>query len=151
VPIRDLETVLEALGDQPGDDAAALIEHTRLALRRTICQQYRDERRCLHAVVLHGDVEAEFLDQLEAAAVAPQSRRRPLDGNQVRPIVEALFRLIHAGQPPVVVCCGALRAPLRRALAAGLPQVVVLSRNELTIDTELRAVISVGRPAEAVA
>jgi flagellar biosynthesis protein FlhA len=133
VPIRDLETIIEALGDSRSSDADELIEQTRLALRRTICQQYRDEARRLHAVVLDPDLEHE----LSSWATAPTSSRRRAPVEWIRPIAESLMRLVHTGRPPVLVVAPELRAELRKALAAGLPQVAVLSRHELTSDTEL--------------
>jgi flagellar biosynthesis protein FlhA len=139
VAIRDLESIIEALGDATSADANELIEQTRFALRRTICQQYRDESRQLHAVVLDADLETEFSEWLAAST---STRRRP-PAEWLRPIAEALFRLIHAGRPPVLVVSAELRAELRRSLSAGLPQVAVLSRNELTNDTELRVVATV--------
>jgi flagellar biosynthesis protein FlhA len=134
VPIRDLETIIEALGDSRSSDSGELIEQTRFALRRTICQQYRDANRQLHAVVLEPDLEHELAEW--AAASASSRRRAPAEW--MRPIAEALIGLIHDGKPPVLVVAPELRVELRRALAAGLPQVAVLSRNELTTDTELR-------------
>jgi len=102
-------------------------------LRRTICQQYRDEARRLHAVVLDPDLEHELSNW--AAAPAPTRRRAPVEW--IRPIAESLMRLVHTGRPPVLVVAPELRAELRKALAAGLPQVAVLSRQELTSDTDL--------------
>jgi len=133
VPIRDLETIIEALGDSRSSDANELIEQTRLALRRTICQQYRDESRRLHAVVLDPDVEHDLCQW----ASGPASSRRRAPVEWMRPIAEALTRLVHSGRPPVVVVAPELRMELRKALAAGLPQVAVLSRHEVTNETDL--------------
>ncbi len=138
VAIRDLETILETLGDSRSSDAGELIEQTRRALRRSICQQYRDELRQLHAVVLEPELEQELADWASAAT----RRRAPVEW--MRPIAEALLRLVHTGRPPVLVVAAELRAELRRALATGLPQVAVLSRHEITSDTELCVAAAVG-------
>jgi flagellar biosynthesis protein FlhA len=143
VPIRDLETILESLGDATTSDSGALIEHVRRALRRTICQQYSDENRRLHAVILDGTVEEELEERLQQSVGTTHSWRRSPNASVLRSISESLLRLVHAGRPPVVVCSAELRPLLRRLLAAGLPQVVVLSRDELTLDTELRIVTTV--------
>lgn len=143
VPIRDLETILEALGDATTSDSAMLIEHVRRSLRRTICQQYCDETRRLHAVVLDGPVEEELEEQLRQAGGTTHSWRRSPNAAVLKSISESLLRLIHAGRPPVVVCSAELRPSLRRLLSGGLPQVVVMSREELTLDTELRVVTTV--------
>ncbi len=118
VAIRDLETILEAIGDSAATEAADLIEHTRFALRRTICQQYRDELRQLHAVVLDPELEGEIVDWLSANA----TQRRRVPNTWIRPIAEALFRLMHAGRPPVLVVtqnCGRNSARPSRGIAAG--------------------------------
>jgi flagellar biosynthesis protein FlhA len=46
VPVRDLETILETLGDYASrtKDLEVLTEYVRNALARTICKQYVDER-----------------------------------------------------------------------------------------------------------
>jgi len=51
-------------------------EQTRLALRRTICQQYRDEARRLHAVILDPDLEQELSNWAAAADATPHETRR---------------------------------------------------------------------------
>ena len=71
--IRDLEVIVETLGDSPSEDPAALVEHVRFALRRTICQQYRDEERRLHAVVLDAAADEEIQERLKATGDAPRS------------------------------------------------------------------------------
>jgi flagellar biosynthesis protein FlhA len=45
VPIRDMETILETLGDYAGrtKDLEVLTEYVRNALSRAICKQYVDE------------------------------------------------------------------------------------------------------------
>jgi flagellar biosynthesis component FlhA len=58
------------------------------------------------------------------------------------------MRLVHTGRPPVLVVVPELRAVLRKALAAGLPQVAVLSRQEVTNETEL-CVAATAQPALA--
>ena len=54
VPIRDLETILETLGDYAArtKDLDVLTEYVRHALARTICKQYVDERDKLWCVTL---------------------------------------------------------------------------------------------------
>jgi flagellar biosynthesis protein FlhA len=151
VPIRDLETIVESLGDAESQRSGDLIEQARLALRRTICQQYRDENHRLDAVALDDEAEASLLDELDSSADKPRDRRSR-SSDTMPQLAEALSRLIHAGRPPVVVCSPELRQPLRTAVAAGLPQAAVLSFREITPDTELRivATVSPSRRAQAL-
>ncbi len=52
VPIRDLETILETLGEWASKtkDLEVLTEAVRHGLSRTICNQYRDEQNTIHCV-----------------------------------------------------------------------------------------------------
>ena len=43
-------------------------------------------------------------------------------------------------QQPVLICMAALRLPLRRLTERTLPQLVILSYNEIVPNTEVRAV-----------
>ena len=54
VPIRDLETIIETLGEWAAKtkDLEVLAEAVRHGLARTICNQYRDEQNGLHCVTL---------------------------------------------------------------------------------------------------
>ena len=54
VPVRDLEAILEALGDwaPKSKDPEILTEYARNALARTICSQYKDARGVIHCVTL---------------------------------------------------------------------------------------------------
>jgi len=55
VPIRDLETILETLGDWSGrtKDAEILTEYVRNALARAICAQYKDAAGVMHFPGIH--------------------------------------------------------------------------------------------------
>ncbi|MFM8219900.1 MAG: FHIPEP family type III secretion protein, partial [Planctomycetaceae bacterium] len=54
VPIRNLELILETLGDnaRQTDDLRGLTELVRQGLARTICQQYRDQEQGLRVFTL---------------------------------------------------------------------------------------------------
>src|SRR6266550_9262165 len=59
VPVRDLETILETLGDFAArtKDLDVLTEYVRNALGRTICKQYVDDADRLWCVTLDPTVE----------------------------------------------------------------------------------------------
>ncbi len=75
VPIRDLETIIEALGDHAESvrDVSELVERIRRALARTICQQYRTGDRKLVALSLSRDLEDELSALLRISAADPLS------------------------------------------------------------------------------
>src|SRR5439155_26750564 len=74
VPVRDLETILETLGDFGGrtNDTEDLTEQVRIALARTICRQHVDENDHLPCVMLESALEeliAGHVEQSESCRV----------------------------------------------------------------------------------
>ena len=95
VPVRDLETILETLGDYAArtKDLDVLTEYVRNALARTICKQYVDDQR--PALVPHARPGAGRADQRppraqrarhdEHDAAADGAADRPADRGRRRP------------------------------------------------------------------
>ncbi len=67
VPVRDLETILETLGDYGSrtKDPEVLAEYCRNALARTICKQHVDEEDRLHCVTLDPALEDAIAGHLQ--------------------------------------------------------------------------------------
>lgn len=138
VPIRDLETILETLGEYADrtKDLAILTEYVRHALSRTICQQYRDKQRTLHVITLDPALEDvlaagfDFGDRGLVVKLSPQVAEAVTNE-----LGKQLQKLVRAGRPPVVLCSPQVRAGLRQVTHAALPKLAVLSLNEVTRDT----------------
>jgi flagellar biosynthesis protein FlhA len=150
VPVRDLEAVLEAIADgtQRSREPHVLAEAARLALRRTICQQYArpdDEGRPVLSCV----VAAPGLDAMVSGAVAvvdgePCTMLSAVDASRaVRAVALAARPLAESGLPVVVVASRASRAALARLLSPHIPGCAVLAYDELVRG------IDVDRVAEA--
>ena len=142
VPVRDLETILETLGDYADrtKEVAILTEYCRHALSRTICQQYRDSQRVIHAITLDPALEDvlaggyEFGDRGLVVKLTPQA----VDG-VTQEISRQSNKLVRAGHAALVICSAQVRPVLRHLMQATLPQVVVLSINEMTRDTTVKS------------
>jgi flagellar biosynthesis protein FlhA len=140
VPIRDLESILEALGHgcSRTQNPALLTEGVRAALARTISQQCRGSDRVVHAVALAEEIEEtlaggiEFTD-FELRVQASVSLRSAV----TQSLRERLKRLTLIGRPEVVVCRPEIRAGLKQLTAREFPKLYVLSQNEVTADTEV--------------
>jgi flagellar biosynthesis protein FlhA len=147
VPIRDLEIIIESLGDfaDRTKDLGILTEYVRNALARTLCQQYRDRNRVLHVVTFDPaleDVLAAGFDYGERGLVIKLS---PQVAEAVaRELAVQLETLVTAGHSPIVLCGPQVRAGLKQVTAAALPRLVVMSLNEVTRDTEVESVGQVG-------
>ncbi|MEX2286799.1 MAG: flagellar biosynthesis protein FlhA [Planctomycetaceae bacterium] len=148
VPIRDLETILETLGDYSDrtKDLGFLTEYVRHALSPTICQQYRDRDRVLNVVTLDPALEDilaagfDFTERGLVVKLSPQVTEQVIAG-----LAEQLERLVMAGHPPVVACSNPeVRPGLKHITAVRLPKLAVLSLVEITHDTQVESLGQVG-------
>jgi flagellar biosynthesis protein FlhA len=126
VPVRDLASVLEAVGDVAPmtKDPDVLTEAARSTLGRAICKQYQNEKGELPVVSLAPAIEERLLqaitrtEQGTVLAVAPNDAQR-LAGKIARVLETAVAQ-------PVLLCTPALRPHLWRLFARVLPHVAVL-------------------------
>ncbi len=143
ISIRDLVTILETLADHAGrtKDVDMLGEWVRSALARSICRQYVDDGSgALQTLTIDPALEQQLLE-----AVTPGLPNLALEPSASRLLIQNLNqqteRMVAMGyQQPVLLCMSALRLPLRRLTERSLPNLVILSYNEIVPNTEVRAV-----------
>ena len=159
VPVRDLETIVETVGDWIGHtrDPDVLVEYVRNALRRSICTMHAESNpeggARLHVVTMDPAVEDRVNGYIDRGAggttvsVPPQ-----LAGDVARAVADAAKPLLAAGRRVIVVASPTVRAPLRQILHPHLAGVVVLGYNELVdgFDVQSVGLVQLGVP-ESVA
>jgi len=143
VSIRQLATILETLGDYASrtKDPTLLAEYVRHRLARSICVRYRGDDGTLYVATLDPALE----DRVRAGF---EHNERGLFVRMSPPAIEATCRVIAAGvdklrkasHPPVLLVSPPIRAALKRMIEAQMPQVAVLSFNEITRDTRIESV-----------
>jgi len=155
VPIRDLETIIETLGDWAPRtrDLDVLTEYVRNALRRTICNQYvqheaagddiLDKGRTstkLYCVSIDPALEDLINGFIDRGPEGTTMTMPPAVANRVtRAMLTELQRLIQAGHPPVVLASPQVRAQVRRLLEPHLPTAAVLGYNEISKGVEVES------------
>jgi flagellar biosynthesis protein FlhA len=152
VPVRDLETILETLGDYASrtKDTELLTEHVRVALARTICRQYVDEHDRLQCLMLEAGLEELIAGHVEHSegAGAGDGSINTMPPATVQRIGQAIAQeaTVHArdGRPPVVLCAPAVRSAVRKLLEPVAPLVAVLSLAEVVGDVAPEVVGVVG-------
>ncbi len=148
VPIRDLVTILEILGDYAGRtrDTEVLGEYVRAGLARTITHRLVDPRGKLHVMVFEPALEAYLRERVEQT---PQGVVLSLEPAQARALLQAIAQ--HAqqmsarGYLPVLACAGNLRLPVRKLLGSELPSIHVIAYHEIAPRTDIQVVDQITR------
>ncbi len=134
VSIRDLGTILEAIGDRAGSthDPAILAEYARQALARAITLGYLDATKSLQAISLDPNLEQEIA---ESVTQTRDGEYLAMDPSRAQTVVRLLTGEVEQatgmGVRPVLLCSGRIRRHLRRLIEQALPQLPVVSYNEI--------------------
>ena len=144
VSVRQLNQILEALGDYAGDSLSVveLTERVRHRLSRSICAQYRDDRDRLYVVTLDPALEEHVL---RSTQVNRHDLRLSLTTQETdelcRSIDAGLQELRRQGRSEIILVRPEIRAAVKRLTASSLSELVVLSYAEMTAETK---VVSLG-------
>ena len=144
VPVRDLETILEAVADLAPrtKDLDVLTEYARSALARTLCHQHRAADGRVHCITFDPALEElirKGLEQTEHGTVLtlpPALQTRLLDA--VRAKLEEVTPTT-GGRVPVILCPPQIRPWVRKMIEAHLPSVAVLSYSEIISGVEVES------------
>ncbi|HEV3321352.1 MAG TPA: flagellar biosynthesis protein FlhA [Solirubrobacteraceae bacterium] len=135
VPVRDLGTIMEAIGDRARitRDTGLLTEYARQALGRAITAPHLDERLCLQAITLDPAIEQEVATSITQTT---DGEYLAIDPPRAQAIVSALRAQVeHAtargARNPVLLCSARVRRHLRRLIAVAQPHLPVCSYNEI--------------------
>ncbi len=144
VPVRDLETILETLGEwgPRTKDTDILTEYARNALARSICQMYKDGHNTIRVVTFDPKVEDLINAHLERSdrgtylALPPQTQNRIVAA--IRDRIEQVMPSA-GGQTVAVLASPQIRMWVRRLIEPALPHVPVLAYNEIVRGIEVQS------------
>jgi flagellar biosynthesis protein FlhA len=131
VPIRDLSTILEAIADAAPHtkDVDNITEHVRAALGRAICRGYQTDKGELPTISFAPSLEERLL---QSVIRTDQGAVLAIDPAEAQTLATRIARALEtAVAQPVLLCTPALRPHLWRLFSRVLPQVGVLSHNEV--------------------
>jgi flagellar biosynthesis protein FlhA len=144
IPIRDLVTILEALGDSADQtkDPEILTEHVRRSMTNAIARLYQSEDGSIRGVTVG--------PRLEAALMGLFSPRSPNAGTQLLnpDALASLLRELNAvatahsteGRPAPLITPPSLRVGIRKLVEPVLPNLPVVSLAELPASIKLNSV-----------
>ncbi|AVQ99060.1 flagellar biosynthesis protein FlhA [Oceanobacillus sp. M65] len=143
ISIRNLPVIFETLADfsKLTNDTELLGEYVRQALSPQITKQYAEDDSSLKVLTVSGKVEkliAENIQQTE------HGNYLALDPDSQQEIVKSLHneaeKLSLQEETAIVLCSPAVRMYLKQLVERFLPQVVVLSYNELEPTVQVQSV-----------
>jgi len=132
VPIRNLQTILEALADActESKEPQKLTEHVRSRIARTIVEPHLDAHGTLHAAFLEPELERRLAEALAGGGDALANLPGGFLGRFVDSTANALAEMARTGKAPVLITRATLRPFLAEAITGVIPNAAVLSYQE---------------------
>ncbi|MDI6736367.1 MAG: flagellar biosynthesis protein FlhA [bacterium] len=141
ISIRDLLTITETLADwaPKTKDIGFLTEQARMSLSRQIMRRYLSKQGTLSAITLHPNLENEITNNLKQT---PEGEQLVLDPAKLQRIIQSIQEELKKSitEEPVILCSPRTRRHIQNLMMQVLPQIGVLSYNEITSDIEVRSV-----------
>ena len=143
VSIRDFRTILEALADASvhQKDATLLTENVRTALARTITKKLVGPSGEMMLLTLDRTIEETIAGGI---IQTDQGQQLSLDPEFVRSFIAQLnqqaIELAGQSSQAIVLCSPMIRTHLKTLLDRFIPNVIVLSHNEITSNVSVKAV-----------
>lgn len=146
IPIRQLSIILETLGDYAHrvKDPLWLTEYVRHRLARTISHRYRDASGVLRVVTLDPAMEDRIAAGTEQTDRGVFIRMSPdAISKTCNRISDQVRKLDQLGKPRCVIVSPKIRVPLRQITQESLPDLRILSYNEISRDTTVESIAMV--------
>jgi len=143
VPIRQLSVILETLGDCASrtKDPIWLTEYVRHRIARTLCSRYREPDGRLYVVTLDPALEDRIAAGIEQNERGLFVRMSPQAVEETCALIRTeLNKVTQGNHAPVVLVSPQIRPGLKQLTSANLPQLHILSYNEITRDTIIESV-----------
>lgn len=142
VSIRDLRTVLETLAEYGGTikDTDSLTEMVRQALYRTITHSISSEQGEIPLFTLDRGIEESIAQNI---IQTEQGQQVSLDPKITQSILASLNEKIeeatNMGEKMIVLCSPVIRSHFKKLTEKFIPNLVVVSHNELSPDANIRS------------
>ncbi|MBQ7605680.1 MAG: flagellar biosynthesis protein FlhA [Firmicutes bacterium] len=145
IPIRDMESILECIGDHGTmiKDTDMLTEYVRQRLKRTITRKYADGSS-IKVITLDQNIENAILNSVKKNE---HGTYLTLDPAVVQRIMESVTVQVEKVKElfiqPIVLASPIVRLYFKRLIDQFHPQLTVLSFNEIDTDIQIQAIGSI--------
>jgi flagellar biosynthesis protein FlhA len=140
VSIRDMASILETLADYAKNtrDPDVLTEYVRQALKRQISKQYAGKNKKISAITLDPSLEDTMRQALHQTDMGSYLALEPEVAQSVIDKLSQQYQtLTERGVTPVALCPPIIRFYFKRLTERFIPQLAVLSYNEIDSDFEV--------------
>ena len=145
VSIRDLESILETLGDYAPSirDIDVLTEYVRQSLKRTITSKYIENKQ-LKVVTLDARIENMIMESVKKV---DNGSYLALDPNSIQQIIQGTSKEIDRIKDlvpySVVLTSPIVRVYYKKLIDQFIPNIVVLSFNEIDTNVQIQALANI--------
>ncbi len=142
VSIRDLVTILETLADYAPitRDTNVLTEYVRQSLKRQLTTQYVPNK-IAKVVTLSPEMEDLLMSSIKQSENGTYIALEPNASNaMVNSLAAEIQSLLSMGEQPIVLTTPIVRFYFKQLTEATIPDLIVLSYNELESDVEVQSV-----------
>ena len=142
VTVRDMRTILETLADHAPTqkDPSVLTEYVRSALARTITRRLANTDNELTLLTLDRQIEETIAGGI---IQTDQGSQLSVDPEFVRAFIAQLntqaIELANQSSQTIVLCSPLIRSQLKSLIDRFIPNIVVLSHNEITPNVKVRS------------
>lgn len=141
--IRDMVTILETLADYAPHtrDADVLTEYVRQSLSRAISQKYMEKNISNGVITIEPALEQELANSVQKSdfgsyiAIAPEKMEAIINN-----LTEQVKSAVSSGEQPIILTSPGLRPYFKRMVEGVVPNLVVLSYNEIESDANIKAI-----------
>ncbi len=144
IPVRELTSVLESLGENAGKtkNVAVLTELVRKRLSRTITEQYKNEKDQILAITIDPALEHQMTSTLQQE---PDGLKLNMPTDMAmdvsRKIAMAWKKVMDEGKDKVVLLCDSrIRSPLSNMIARSVSLLPVVAYDEIVLGTNVEPV-----------
>jgi len=142
LPIRDMESILEAVADHAKEtkDTQILTEYARRSLARSITKQHLSVDGKVYALTLDPKFEKTILDSVQSAETGSVALDPRLLQTMFRSLSNGIEKMALQNRQPLVLCSANVRPYFKKMIERFIPHLTVLSFNELLPRTEIQSV-----------
>ncbi|BEP29360.1 flagellar biosynthesis protein FlhA [Helicovermis profundi] len=146
ISIRDFVTILETLADYATTtkDVNILTEYVRQSLSRLLSNMYMPSKRA-KVVTIEQELENRFMESIEQSDTGSYLSIDPVTSQTfLNNLAIEIQKIMSLGEQPIIITAPIVRFYIKKLTEQYIPDLIVLSYNEIESDVDIQSVGMVG-------